>query len=151
MGNFNTALGKNAGSECTFGYYNICIGAHVKGLAEDTNTIRIGTPYDPTQSVPFGPAGQNRTFIAGIVESPLSPSDALGAVGITSEGRLGTIATESLQGPPGEGLVSGSLLFLRSGVTPPAGYSLLGTTSFSLTTSGSKKPTVITVHVYQKQ
>jgi hypothetical protein len=55
------------------------------------------------------------------------------------------------QGPAGEGLISGSLLFLISSVAPPAGYTFLGTTDLSLTVSGSKKPTKLTVNVYQKQ
>lgn len=158
-GHFNTALGSWAGEACIQGNYNLFLGANAKGLPEDTNTIRIGSPYAYDSNANMQ-TGQNQTFIAGIVETPLIAGQTPALVGITSEGRLGTFPISLLpagpigptgpQGPAGEGLVSGSLLFLRSG-TPPSGYVLLGTTNISLAVSGSRKPTVITVSVYQKQ
>jgi hypothetical protein len=155
-GSQNTAVGTQAGESCKEGNYNIYLGALVSGTASDTNTIRIGMPY-----ISMPGMGQNQTFIAGIVETTLDANMTPAVVGITGEGRLGKFPTEMLppkgdpgspgpQGPAGEGLVSGSLLFLRSG-TPPTGYVLLGTTNFSVTASVSKKPAVITVNVYQKQ
>ena len=161
----NTALGSHAG-ELAKGEFNIFIGAGVQGLEADTNTIRIGTPFgtgpDWTRPVP---PGQNRTFIAGIVENPIAGGLNPAVMGITSDGRLGTIAPELLppgpegpvgpigpQGPAGESLISGSLLFLVSGATPPAtGYSPLGTYDLTLAAPGNKKPIKITVVVYQKQ
>jgi len=123
----------------------------VRGLPEDTNTIRIGSPYAYDSSANMQ-TGQNQTFIAGITETPFIAGDAPAVVGITNEGRLGTMSSDLLppgpQGPAGEGLVSGSLLFLVPSATPPAGYAFLGTCDFSL---GGKKPTKLTVNVYKKQ
>jgi hypothetical protein len=167
---FNTAIGYRAGSLAggysESGYYNIFIGANQKGISSDGHTIRIGLPYNtPIEGENYsGPHGQNRTFIAGIVESPLSAGDGPAVVGITDEGQLGTISNDLLpQGPPGpqgiqgpagpagEGLLPGSLIFLPSGFNPPSGYTVLGSYDLSLTVSGVKKPTKLTVYVYQKQ
>jgi hypothetical protein len=160
----NIAVGNSAGTACINATGNVFLGAHVTGVVGDSHTIRIGLPYDELAPMHDGPAGQNRTFIAGIVESPLLPGAAPSVVGITSEGRLGTFPTELLpkgdtgpqgpqgiQGPGGEGLISGSLLFLLRGVTPPTGYALLGTSEFSLMAPGSKKATKLIVNIYQKQ
>lgn len=154
-GNWNTALGRSAGHNCLLGSYNIYLGAMVWGLNTDTNTIRIGLPYNSTAA-----QGQNQTFIAGIVEKPFTVADAPTVVGITSGGQLGIMSSELLpqgptgppgpQGPAGEGLVSGSLLFLAT-ASSPAGYTLLGTCDFSLAVSGTHKPLKLTVYVYQKQ
>lgn len=154
---FNTALGYKAGSSVISGEFNIFLGANQIGLADDTNTIRIGTPYVGPQG------GQNRTYIAGIVETPLNPSDGPSVVGITSEGRLGTMAADllpqgpqgpqgipGLQGPAGEGLVPGSLLYMAAGFEPPAGYVLLGMTEIGLIDPVTKKATRLKVNIYQK-
>lgn len=159
---YNTALGYRAGAATLggsghTGFYNIFIGANQLGEAHDDNTIRIGLPYAAADD-----AGQNRTFIAGIVETPFAPSDEPAVVGITTEGRLGTFPSELLPkgdtgdqgiqgppGPPGEGLVPGSLLFLPASVAPPAGYSLLGSTQF-LMIRRTGRPTLFTVNIYQK-
>jgi len=156
---YNTALGYKAGSSVLIGEFNIFIGANQSGVANDTNTIRIGTPY--STSYPQG--GQNRTFISGIVETPLTSGDGPAVVGITGEGRLGTMSSDLLppgpqgpqgiqgpQGPAGEGLVPGSLLFLPSGFAPPAGYAFLGITEFGLTNPVAKKVVRFRVNVYQK-
>lgn len=155
----NTALGNGAGMDCLDGNHNIFIGGDVFGHADDTNTIRIGSKYEMNWAGAW--VGQNQTFIAGIVENPISSGLTPSIVGITSDGRLGTVAAESLppgpegpQGPPGppglpgEGLISGALLFLATGFEPPAGYTLLGTTEIVL---GAKKPTKLMVYIYQKQ
>jgi hypothetical protein len=146
---YNTALGYKAGSELFTGpgnqetRYNICIGANQTGQDGDSNTIRIGLPYTASTR-----EGQNRTFIAGIVESPLASGDMPAIVGITGAGRLGTIAATLL--PAGEGLVPGSLLLLPAGVSPPPGYSLLGATQLQLRQKGGKT-TPLTINVYQKK
>src|SRR3984893_414147 len=76
------------------------IGANVYGLSSDTNTIRIGLPYDGTN-------GQNQTFIAGIYGTPIT--NGLPVV-INANGQLGIAALPvSFQGPPG-----------GSGTQPPA-------------------------------
>jgi hypothetical protein len=143
-GSFNTGVGRCAGQYSTEGNYNIYLGAEVMGTATDTNTIRIGKPYDASGTPP---EGQNQTFIAGIVENPISSGLAPLVVGITSDGRLGTLPSGSLP----EGPVSGSLLFLIPGATVPAGYSFIGSTDLTLSAPGSRKPTKLTVYVYTKQ
>jgi hypothetical protein len=159
-GSYNTALGYNAGGGTQAGNYNIFVGANCAGSGDDTNTIRIGYYYQPANNPPIG---QNRTFIAGIVETPLSANDWPAIVGVTPAGRLGTVPLELLptkgdpgpqgqpgpQGPAGEGLISGSLLFLIPGSTVPQGYTLKGSTFFNLTLQ-NKKTTKLTVNVYQK-
>jgi hypothetical protein len=81
-GGSNTALGINAGSNATTGYYNLFLGAFVEGTASDTNTIRLGLPYDGTN-------GQNQTFIAGIYGTPIT--NGLPVV-INASGQLGIAA-----------------------------------------------------------
>jgi len=83
-GTRNAALGYLAGSLATTGHYNLFLGGGVSGTSLDTNTIRIGLPYDGAL-VP--PKGQNRTFIAGI--RGVSVSNAL-PVMIDANGQLGT-------------------------------------------------------------
>jgi hypothetical protein len=179
-GNYNTIMGFGTGSY-SFGHFNILLGpgvsADIDDVRNESNTIRIGSPYNPgavpngppydqlgTASIPTGLfAGQNRTFIAGIVETPMTAEMSPAVVGITAEGRLGTMNSDllppgpkgdkgdpGLQGPAGEGLISGSLLFLPASVAAPAGYSLLGATEYSITQPG-KKSLKLTVNVYQKQ
>jgi hypothetical protein len=160
-GIYNAALGALAG-DGTNGNYNIHIGAEVAGVWDDTNLIRIGRPYNPGDTPP---SGQNKTYVAGIVESPLTSDMGPLVIGIATggpdAGRLGTMAANMLpskgdpgpQGPegtPGVGLVSGSLLFLVSGATPPAGFVLVGTTKMTIDT-GAKKPATLVVSIYQMQ
>jgi hypothetical protein len=155
----NTALGFNAGFACLNGNHNIFIGADVEGQPEDRNTIRIGSKYELNGAGAW--VGQNQTFIGGIVENPLTAAQTQAVVGITSEGRLGTVPPELLpqgpqgppgqQGPPGESLVSGSLLFLLPNATVPAGYSFIGSADLSLTVPETKKPAKVTINVYVKQ
>ena len=145
-GDYNTALGSWTGchSDCPGGEfrYSIFLGANVAAQPGDSYTIRIGSPYNSSVDPP---EGQNRTFIAGIVETQLTSEAEPNLVGITSEGRLGTFSSGLLPaGPPG------SLLFLRSGYSPPAGYAFIGTTDIVLM-QPNKKGTKITVYVYQKQ
>lgn len=157
-GRFNVAVGQSAGGHVTDGNFNIHIGAWVMGIEDDSNTIRIGMDFDPYNEPP---SGQKQTFIAGIVESPLNEQDMPTVVGIDPYGRLGTMSSDLLPskgdkgdpgepGPQGEGLVSGSLLFLATGTTPPAGYALLGSTEFNLAVSG-RRVIRYKVDVYERQ
>jgi len=96
-GSFNTAIGGDTGYY-SGGSYNIYLGALVIGLSSDNNTIRIGTPYNS----PLPGTGQNQTFIAGIVENVFASGSSPSVVGITSDGRLGTVPAAMLpQGPQG--------------------------------------------------
>jgi hypothetical protein len=78
----NTALGMNAGANTTTGSHNVFVGADVTGTAADTNTIRIGLPYN-------GSAGQNQTFIAGIAGTQLTAPAV--QVYVDANGQLGTL------------------------------------------------------------
>jgi len=92
-GDRNTAVGFHAGEYTWSGNDNIYIGEGVySGQISESNTIRIGRAF-------FNIQGQNRTFIAGIVQNPLTEEQAPSIVGILSTGLLGTVAPESL--PPG--------------------------------------------------
>ena len=82
-GSDNTAVGYGAGANATTGSFNVFLGSQVSGDAADTNTIRLGLPYD-------GVRGQNRTFIAGIYGTPLSGTAH--AVYVEANGQLGTVA-----------------------------------------------------------
>jgi hypothetical protein len=62
----------------------VFLGAEVYGGAADTNTIRIGLPYDSGTGV-----GQNRTFIAGIHGTPLTGPAV--QVFVDANGQLGTV------------------------------------------------------------
>lgn len=159
-GNRNVALGYWAGAGCTTGYWNIFIGTPAS-TSDEKNTIRIGEPalfIERTNSY----AGQNVTYIAGIVETALNESMTPAVVGITPEGRLGTMSNNLLPegpqgpqgipgpaGPAGPGLVSGSLLFLIAGAAPPVGYTYLGNFDLALRMPESNKPSKITISVYR--
>jgi hypothetical protein len=86
-GAYNAALGAMAGNNALTGNYNLFLGAEVLGTASDTNTIRIGLPYD-------GTAGQNQTFIAGIYGTAVTAGvpvfiNANGQLGIEQPGSGG--------------------------------------------------------------
>ncbi|MEQ1908050.1 MAG: hypothetical protein ABMA15_04465 [Vicinamibacterales bacterium] len=83
-GHSNAALGYNAGANATTGSYNVYVGAEVTGTAADTNAIRIGLPYS-------GGVGQNKTFIAGIANTPLDASNGVQLVWVDKNGQLGTL------------------------------------------------------------
>ena len=78
----NIAVGRDAGSSLTTGDYNIYIGN--AGMAQESNTIRIGT--EPESS----PAPPAATYIAHIYTNPMIGT----AVVINSNGQLGA-ATSS--------------------------------------------------------
>jgi hypothetical protein len=83
-GGSNTAVGDRAGLNATTGSYNVYLGAGVWGIPTDTNTMRLGLPYDSGTG-----AGQNRTFIAGIHGTELTGPAA--AVYVDANGQLGTL------------------------------------------------------------
>jgi hypothetical protein len=89
-GNYNTAVGYAAGLNA-LGSNNIFLGANVQGIAADTNTMRLGLPFDGTN-------GQNQTFIAGIYGTAL-PSGSFVPVYINAAGQLGTaLASPAVNG-----------------------------------------------------
>lgn len=126
-GSNNTALGNGAGSNLTTGNNNINIGN--AGVAAEANTTRIGTV-----------GTQTAAYVAG-VSGVTVPSSA--PVVVDANGHLGTTTAASLQV---SGAVSGSLLFLAKGVTPPASYTFLGQVNIL---TGQKKNNIVVI-AYQK-
>jgi hypothetical protein len=90
-GDRNTAVGYRAGYAATTGVDNLFIGAGVLGVAADTNTMRIGLPYNSGTG-----EGQNRTFISGIYDTQLTGTAH--AVFIDQFGQLGTVVPGILSG-----------------------------------------------------
>ncbi len=90
-GGSNTGLGFKAGRDATTGSYNVFLGADVTGMASDTNTMRLGLPYN-------NGAGQDQTFIAGIRGATVGGE----LVTIDANHRLGSSATAPVDsvGPP---------------------------------------------------
>ena len=76
-GSNNTALGNLAGSSLTFGDNNIDIGYNVFGVADESNTIRIGN------------SDIAATFIAGINGTAVAGATVV----VDGNGQLGTIAS----------------------------------------------------------
>ena len=83
-GDFNTALGVNAGYEIV-GANNIVIGANVAGSPGESNTIRIG------DNLPDNP-GASACFIGGINAQTATSGTA---VFIDSSGKLGTVTSSA--------------------------------------------------------
>ena len=90
-GGRNVALGSWAGANATTGHYNVFVGADVAGTPNDTNTIRVGLPYDSTTG-----AGQNQAFIAGVHGTPLTGSAV--QVFVDANGQLGTLTAPIASG-----------------------------------------------------
>ena len=80
----NTASGYFAGLLATTGSYNVFLGADVIGTGADTNTMRLGLPYNSGTG-----AGQTRTFIAGIHGTQLTGPTY--QVVVDANGQLGTV------------------------------------------------------------
>jgi hypothetical protein len=100
-GNNNTAVGFGAGVSAQ-GSDNIFLGANVYSTAADTNTMRLGRPYDVTDGF-----GINQTFIAGIYGTALPSGSDFLPVYINAVGQLGTaLASSAVNGgqPTGIGL-----------------------------------------------
>ena len=55
------------------------------------------------------------------------------------QGEIGPVGPQGETGPKGEGLVSGSLLFLHEGIAPPTGYTKLGSYKLKLKNSDYTK------------
>jgi hypothetical protein len=102
-GNYNTALGNDAGSSTLTGSYNLFLGAEVTGTPADTNTIRIGLPYDGTN-------GQNQTFIAGIYGTALPSGSGFVPVYINAAGQLGTALPRPVTGSGGQSVAPTGVL-----------------------------------------
>ncbi len=86
-----------------------------------------------------GPAGSTGNDGATGATGPAGPT---GPTGVGATGPTGPTGPES-------GQVSGSLLFLVQGATPPSGYTFVGATGFH--TGGTKKhPSEIIVNIYRK-
>ena len=84
-------MGLNAGLFATTGSYNVFLGAGVSGTSSDTNTMRLGLPYDSASGV-----GQNQTFIAGVVGTVLTTPAV--QVFIDANGQLGTLTPPVVTG-----------------------------------------------------
>lgn len=93
---------------------------------------------------PPGPAGADGPIGPEGPSGPAGPQGPIGPAGLT-----GPAGLEGPIGPPGPGLMSGAIVALRQEAPPPEGFTLLGTTVFSV-----KKPNgslgSITVRLYQK-
>jgi hypothetical protein len=117
---------------------------------------QLGTASPASLQGPAGPQGpKGDTGVAGPqgLTGPPGTTGAQGSTGAT--GPQGAQGIQGLQGPAGTngtngaGLVSGSLLFLAQGITPPSGYTFIAATTFP--TGGTKKhPTYITANIYRK-
>ena len=77
----NVAVGFQAGYYATTGSHNIYLGAHVNGVADESNTMYLG-----------GQGIQTRTFIAGVAGTTTDIEDAV-PVMIDSAGQLGTVVS----------------------------------------------------------
>lgn len=110
-------------------------------VATDSVVVTVQAPtgtIGPTGPPgPQGPAGP---------EGPQGPPGPMGP-----PGPAGPAGPQGLQGAQGEGLVSGSLLLLPEGVTPPAGYQLIGTQQMNLRPAGGGAEVRLRVYVYQRQ
>ena len=80
-GSNNVALGFEAGQNLTTGNFNIDIGSNVRGLAEETNTIRIGKS-----------GTQTKTFVAGIRGAMVA--SGVGVI-VGPTGQLGTLVSSA--------------------------------------------------------
>ncbi len=92
---------------------------------------------------------------SGGTVGPMGPQGPPGPAGPQGpEGPAGPMGPQGPQGPQGlqgEGLVSGSLLFLPEGVTPPAGYRLIGTQQINVRPPQGGAEIRLRVAVYQRQ
>lgn len=89
-GRSNTAMGLSAGADAT-GSFNIYVGAEQRGIAGESNTMRLGLPYNGTTG-----AGQDQTFIAGIYGTTLTGPTS--RVIIDANGQLGTLGPSMASG-----------------------------------------------------
>jgi len=80
-GNRNTAVGEDAGFNATTGSDNIYLGASVRGVAGESNTMYLGQV-----------GTQTRAFIAGVRGTTAGMADAVDVV-IDSSGQLSTVSS----------------------------------------------------------
>jgi uncharacterized coiled-coil protein SlyX len=83
-GNDNILVGAYAGQQVFYGNWNIDIGNVGGGGNGESNTIRLGTQFDPGSG-----SGQNRVFIAGVAGTTLD--SGVPVVVDTSTGQLGVL------------------------------------------------------------
>jgi len=79
-GSGNTAIGNSAGSNLTAGDRNICIGDEVRGVAAESNRIRIG------DNLPTG-SGESACYIGGIAGQTVGAGG--GTCYVDNAGKLG--------------------------------------------------------------
>src|SRR6266511_1329356 len=82
-GTANVAFGNAAGFDQTTGNNNVYIGVNVPGVADESNTIRIG------DNLPQG--GQSNCYIGGIFDGAIDPDSFL--VGVDVNNKLGDHTT----------------------------------------------------------
>jgi hypothetical protein len=108
---------------------------------------------------PAGPVGQTGPQGAIGPVGPIGATGAIGPVGPTGaqglqglpgpQGSPGPIGATGPQGPAGEGLVSGAYLQLAVGTPPPAGFTMVGTTTISYRDMNNRN-TSVTVNLFRK-
>jgi hypothetical protein len=93
---------------------------------------------------PVGPIGATGAI------GPVGPTGAQGLQGLPGpQGSPGPIGATGPQGTAGEGLVSGAYLQLAVGTPPPAGFTMVGTTTISYRDMSSRN-TSVTVNLFRK-
>jgi len=81
---------------------------------------------------------------------PVGPTGAQGLQGLPGpQGSPGPIGATGPQGPAGEGLLSGAYLQLAVGTPPPAGFTMVGTTTISYRDMNNRN-TSVTVNLFRK-
>jgi hypothetical protein len=170
-------LGYQAGLNLTTGDNNIVIGNG--GVADEANTIRIGTTGTHTNAyiagisgviIPGAPvvvdaAGHLGTADISTLQGPPGPAGPQGPQGETGTtgasgatgpagpqgptGATGATGPQGPQGPVGAGLVTGAYLQLEKGAPAPADFILLGTTAINYRDLTGRQR-AITVDLYRK-
>ena len=101
-----------------------------------------GPQGDPGPAGPVGPAG------------PAGPQGATGPQGPAGpagpQGPAGPSGPQGIQGPAGDGFVTGTVLTLVAGATPPPGCVKIGTTKLPMLNAAGK-PVLVDVVIYLKQ
>ena len=120
-------------------------------------TDAAGVPGPQGPAGPTGPQGpqgskgdkgdQGNPGSAG----PAGPQGAAGPAGPQGpQGATGPQGAAGPQGPAGAGFVAHAYLFMPAGSPAPAGFTKVGTTTFTLSSGQSSGGRVVTVDVYQK-
>lgn len=115
-------------------------------VATDSVVVTVAAPAAGAIAGPPGPPGpQGPQGLQGL-QGPQGPQGPAGP-----QGPQGATGPQGPEGPVGEGLVPGSLLLLPEGVTPPAGYSLIGIQQMGLKAPTGGGEFHLRVFVYQRQ